>query len=526
MVLNKILGNFLEKIFKARRDFLNSTNNPKYEQRKILLEIIRNNEDSVFGKNFGFSKINSIDDFLKQVPITGYDFIKKYIDKEKKGESGQLTSKKVKMFALTSGTVSDVKYIPVTEDYINSYRAGTWIWISSLLVDHPRFFPKTLTVASPKREKETSAGIPCGSVSGLFHEEQSRIVKALYVSQYPMFEIPDPESKYYTLTKAAVENNVSHINTANPITILKICNMIKNNSEKIIKDIYDGTISTKIPNDLRSKIKTKPNKRRAKRLEKLLDKDMFKPEFIWPDLGLIGCWKGGTQYLFLERFPEHFGDVIIRDIGLLASEGRMTIPISDNTSSGILDIKNSFFEFIPEFEIQSKNPEVLRAEQLEKGENYFILLTTQSGLYRYNIKDLVKVTGFYNNTPELAFLNKGSQISSIVGEKISENQVINSYKKVKPNSNQEFFLFPELINEVPNYVFCSVFDIEDRFLDAFDKELRKRNIEYDSRRNSGRLGPISSKIISKQEFEDISGRNTGKAQFKFKYLRKELNLVK
>ncbi len=526
MVFNRRLSNFLEKIFKARRDFLNSTNDPKYEQRKILLKIIRNNEDSVFGKDYGFSKINSIGDFLKHVPITNYDFIKEYIDREKKGEAGQLTSKKVKMFALTSGTVSDVKSIPVTEDYINSYRAGTWIWISSLLIDHPRFFPKTLTIASPKREKETSAGIPCGSVSGLFHEEQSRIVKALYVSQYPMFEIPNPESKYYTLTKAAVENNVHHINTANPITILKICNIIKNNPGKLIKDIYDGTISAEIPKDLRSRIKTKSNKRRAKKLEELLNKDMFKPEFIWPDLGVIGCWRGGTQYLFLERFPEHFGDISVRDIGLLASEGRMTIPISDNTSSGILDIKNSFFEFIPESEIQNKNPQVLRTEQLEKGENYFILLTTQSGLYRYNIKDLVKVTGFYNNTPELAFLNKGSQISSIVGEKISEYQVINSYKKAKPNSNQEFFIFPELINEIPNYVFCSISNIEDRFLDDFDGELRKRNIEYDSRRKSGRLGPISSRTISKQEFDNITGKNTGKSQFKFKYLRKELNLVR
>src|SRR5262249_19085651 len=87
------------------------------------------------------------------------------------------------------------------------------------------------------------------------------------------------------------------------------------------------------------------------------------------------------------------------------------------------DIQSHYFEFLPEEEIDSARPTVLSADEVQESCRYFILLTTSYGLYRYNICDLVQVTGFYNRTPLVEFLSKGANYSNVTGEKLSEYQV-------------------------------------------------------------------------------------------------------
>ena len=96
---------------------------------------------------------------------------------------------------------------------------------------------------------------------------------------------------------------------------------------------------------------------------------------------------------YLNAYPEYFGDVPVRDVGLIASEGRMTIPIADGTPAGVLDIRHNIFEFIPAENIDDPMPETLLPHELQEGRDYFILLTTPGGLYRYNIHDKVRCRG-------------------------------------------------------------------------------------------------------------------------------------
>ena len=127
---------------------------------------------------------------------------------------------------------------------------------------------------------------------------------------------------------------------------------------------------------------------------------------------------------YLRGYPEVFGDRPVRDVGLIASEGRMTIPIEDGTPAGVLDIRHHYFEFIPEDQADRDEPETVEATDLIEGRNYFILLTTAGGLYRYQIHDLVRCVGFHGQAPLIEFLNKGAHFSSLTGEKLSEFQVV------------------------------------------------------------------------------------------------------
>ena len=128
--------------------------------------------------------------------------------------------------------------------------------------------------------------------------------------------------------------------------------------------------------------------------------------------------------VYLPQLRDLYGPTAIRDHGLSASEGRMTIPISDNTTAGVLDFYHHYFEFIPVAEHDSTNPTVLEAHELVEGEAYYIVLTTSGGLYRYDIHDVVRCVGFEGQAPLIEFLNKGRSFSSLTGEKLSEHQAI------------------------------------------------------------------------------------------------------
>ena len=109
-------------------------------------------------------------------------------------------------------------------------------------------------------------------------------------------------------------------------------------------------------------------KARARRLEAIVERTgRLLPKDYWPNLDFLANWTGGTMGAYLRGYPEFFGERPVRDVGLIASEGRMTIPIEDGTPAGILDIRHHYFEFIPEDQADREEPETVEATELIEG---------------------------------------------------------------------------------------------------------------------------------------------------------------
>jgi hypothetical protein len=213
----------------------------------------------------------------------------------------------------------------------------------------------------------------------------------------------------------------------------------------------------------------------------------------------LGNWTGGSMGAYLRLYPRYFGAMPVRDVGLIASEGRMTIPFADASPAGVLDVASHYCEFIPEAEADSPNPTVLGAHELEEGKNYFILLTTAYGLYRYDIHDLVRVTGFHNRTPLVEFLSKGTHVANITGEKLSEYHVTQAMVRTLHELDLTlgvYSLAPCWDDDLPYYgLFVEHGDVADpaaarRLAERLDALLKETNIEYASKRDSLRLGPV------------------------------------
>lgn len=493
--------------------FLQATKDARQTQRDVLKKLIALNGDSTFGRDHDFAGIRTVADFRSRLPIAHYDHFQPYIDQLKQGDPSALLGprNKLLMFTLTSGTTSGAKYIPITSQFMSDYRRGWRIWGVSAFDSHRSLYLlRIVQLASDYDQFRTDGGTPCGNISGLVTAMQNPMVRSMYAVPQAAMKIEDSESKYYTVLRTSlVDSRVGMVTTANPSTLIHLARLADAEKESLIRDIAEGTLTEKfaISSEIRRKLRRRlrPNLRRARELDAIVERTgHLYPKDFWPSLGLMAVWTGGSAGTYLATLPRFYGENIpVRDHGLSASEGRMTIPLETGTSSGVLDVNSHFFEFIPEEEMGSAAPTVLEAHELEEGRNYFILLTTASGLYRYDIHDVVRCTGFTGTTPLLEFLNKGAHISSITGEKISESQVVTAVRQCTEKNRLDLGHFTVVPSwgEPPQYRFL----VEGgslpspsagrQLVEETDSSLRALNPEYADKRKTGRLGPMTLELL-------------------------------
>ena len=497
---------FRNKLMRARQRFLDTARSSCRElQHSTLQSVLELNADSQFSKDYGLRPGMSVDEFRRAIPVSDYSLVAPYIERMKMGNHSALlgSANRLLMYAVTSGTTAESKLIPVTDRFVQDYRRSWQIWGACCHHDHTDLQMLFMVqVASSHRRYTAQDGTPCGNISGLVAAMQSVMVRALYSVPQEVIHLNDPLTKRDAAVRFAITDPwVGMLVTANPSTLLQMAEYAAENSESLIRDIHDGTISrAEDPSDRAIlKKRVRAMRRRARELERIAEEHgCLRLSECWSQLQALGVWSGGSAGAYIPQLKRTFGDLPVRDHGLHASEGRMTLPISDNTSSGLLEVETHFFEFIPTEEADSASPAVLEAHELQEGHEYLILLTTSSGLYRYNIRDVVRCTGFYGATPLLEFRHKGAHISSITGEKIAESQVVEAVRTACAETAVavEQYTLTSRWGQPPGYTLFirTTNDVSGEhtqcLAEAVDKHLRNGNIEYREKRETDRLDAI------------------------------------
>jgi hypothetical protein len=513
-IIRKILGRIAALPVRRRlAAFELATHAPKQVQEDLLRRIVAHQAGTDFGKQHRFDAIRTVADFRANLPVAGYEYFDPYIKRVTQGDFNALLADRViHMFALTSGTTATRKFIPVTAGYLADYKRGWNLWGLKAFRDHPEVRLRPIVQMSGDwQEFDTEAGIPCGSVSGLTASMQLRIIRWLYCVPASVGKVKDPAAKYYVALRLSLARRVGMIIAANPSTLVNMARAGDQEKETLVRDLFDGTLSDRfdVPVGVRASLQRRIKKRypdRARELEGIIRRTgTLYPKDYWPKDCIIGNWTGGSVGAYLRHFPKYFGATPVRDVGLIASEGRMTIPMADSTASGVLDITTHYFEFVPEKEMDSPRPTVLAAHELKEGQTYFILPTTGYGLYRYNIHDVVRCTGFHNQTPLVEFLSKGSHFANITGEKLSEYQVASAMTTALREldlSLTAYSLAPCWDDDQPYYgLFIERCDLTAReqglqLLGSLENRLQDINSEYAAKRASQRLGPMRLELIA------------------------------
>ena len=361
----------------------------------------------------------------------------------------------------------------------------------------------TLAVSSPAVEGFTPAGIPCGSMSGVTYQRLPALIRGQFAVPYAVALVKDPDVRYLLTMRFALASNVSSIATPNATTLLRLADVARTRTDDILRAIHDGTLGVDVPEfigvadaeealrSLRSACAPRPARARALTVGERAH-GYIRPRDAWPGLALIGCWLGGTAGRNAARLAELFGDVPKRDLGLIATEGRMTIPFEDESPFGSLALGDVFFEFVPDGDDGRSQDRPLLAHELETGGRYRVLLTGLNGLYRYDINDIVEAGARLEESVLVAFARKGRDVANITGEKLHMNQVsaaVGTVEAVLGVDVVQFRLIPDV--DALRYDLLVEGDLPihggEAFAKAFDEALIRLNVEYASKRKSSRL---------------------------------------
>jgi GH3 auxin-responsive promoter len=505
------------------RRFLADSRRAREFQHRALLRKIRRHADSDFGRDYGFSAIRCVEDFRRHVPVLTYEDHQPYIDRVLAGEVTALFAPgtRLRMFAMTSGTTGEPKRLPITDELFREYRAGWRLWGAGVYGDHPVLVRrKTLQLTSDWQQYQAPSGAPCGQISGLAAATRPKIANRIFLPPPAAGRIHDSAAKHYAALRFALESSrVGMIITANPSTLVELARRADHESESLLRDIHDGTLSCEVPADVRAALGRRIARRRplrARQLAGLIERHgALVPKYAWPGLEVLAVWTGGSVGVFLPQLAGLYGDTAVRDHGLSASEGRMSIPLADGTPAGILDFYHHYFEFIPAEEHGRENPTVLEAHELQEGRDYFILLTTSGGLYRYDIHDMVRCVGFRGAAPLVEFLNKGKSFSNVTGEKISEYQAIQAVEasfKVLGLPIDAFTLAP-VMEEKPRYVLLIEPHVHrgrgTELARLVQSRLEQVNEEYAEKCSSGRLLPVEVRPVPAGTWSNLRHEKTG-----------------
>jgi len=437
------------------------------DQENILKSLIKTGRITDFGKESGFAKVNSYEEFKQAVPIRDYEQMKPWVEKVKEGRHNVLWKGKPIYFAKTSGTTSGTKYIPITKDsipnHINTARNALLCYMAE--TGNTKFADGKLIFLSGSPVLERVGGIPTGRLSGIVNHH---VPKYLRTNQLPSFEtncIDDWETKLNKIVDETISQNMSLISGIPPWMQMYFDELIKRSGKKV------GELFPNFSVMVQGGVNFEPY--RAKLMESI-----------------------GRKVDTIELFPASEGFFAFQDSQ--DAEGLLL-----NSNSGI------FYEFVPAGEIANENPTRLSLKDVKVGENYAMIINSNAGLWGYNLGDTVK---FLSVDPyRLVVTGRTKHFISAFGEHVIGEEVEACMLKAAKEENvyvTEFTVAPFVSSDQGKSYHEWYVEFEEkpddiqRFASRLDQHLREKNVYYDDLIGGNILSPLKINTVRKNGFID------------------------
>ena len=514
----------------GRMSLARASRNPEKASARTLRKILNLAKNTAYGKEHHFGAIVKARKpeqlfrlYEKSVRASEYESFRPYVERHKHGEANVLIPGKPLMYATTSGTTSKPKWIPISQKYMKDvYDVMSHIWLDNFARVRPKFLSGGLVVSVAKVvEGYAEDGTIFGSVSGVTAKKIPSIIRKRFVTPPEVYDISDYTARYYVMMRLAIAHSVSYIVAPNPSTLLELIHNAEEYFDDYIEDIEKGSISEKfdVSPDIRSVLAgfTVPDPERANFLRRVKEKCGGKPQLKdwWPDMQLLSSWKCGNTAIAAEKVQQQLpAGCCYQELGYFASECRFGLVLDEGIDSTLFP-NYHYYEFIEENDLENPEPRFLRLHELEQGKRYCIYVTTFSGLYRYNMNDLVEVGGWNGKTPKIHMVQKVNGIVSITGEKLYEKQFIEAVHEAERQSGLKANFFIGFADpEEACYDFYYEFEKRkirrskaEAFTKIVDSQLMEMNIEYQSKRASHRLKEPKTFGLKRNSYDHFKRRS-------------------
>ncbi|NTW14495.1 MAG: GH3 auxin-responsive promoter family protein [Candidatus Moranbacteria bacterium] len=438
---------FLSTLISSRR-WNRATRNVAQVQKKVLLDIVRRNRSTAFGKEHGFGTVTTVEKYRDSVTPKPYEGFEPSIARIADGEIGVLTEEPVKLFEPSSGTSGGKKLIPYTGSLQKEFQAGIDPWINRLYRGHPgMFFGKAYWSIAPVADMDfTKGGLPVGFAtdSEYLGSLQRSVVETVMAVPKEVSLLRDVEAfRYVTALFLLATRDLALISVWHPSFLTLLFEVMELNVERLVRDVANGTIADdRVTNESRVILekKLRPDAKRADEIGRVFlsrkgkigtwknDRGKTLYEELWPKLRVVSCWGDAQAGHFFDRLRTYFPSTYCEPKGLIATEGFISFPVGEECGSA-LSLRSHFFEF-REVVGSDTAERILLAHELRKGRKYEVLLTTSGGFYRYDLGDIVEVSGFQAQCPVMRFVGKESSFVDVCGEKLSESEVTEVARRV------------------------------------------------------------------------------------------------
>lgn len=455
---------FAKKIYKSIQKW---ANNPIETQENVFKNLIKEASHTNFGKDHNFKTIKTHEDFVKQVPVRDYESIKKYVDKVVEGEKDVLWKGKPLYFAKTSGTTSGAKYIPITKEsmpyHVNAARNAILMYIHE--TGNTKFVNGKMIFLQGNPILKEKNGIQLGRLSGIVAHY---VPKYLQKNRMPSWEtncIEDWETKVDAIVEETLPENM--------------------------------TIISGIPSWVQMYF------------ERLQEKTGKKVGDVFKNFNLFIF--GGINY---EPYRAKFENLIGRKVDSIelypASEGFFAFQDKQNEKGMLLQLNSGmFYEFIKADEFFNENPKRITIAEVEKGVNYVIIISTNAGLWAYNIGDTVQFTSL--SPYRVIVSGRIKHFISAFGEHVIGKEVEQALKEAIESSEarvNEFTVAPQITPQsgLPYHEWFIEFEKEPenitKFTNKIDKALQEQNSYYLDLIKGKVLQPLKISKIDKNGFQN------------------------
>lgn len=441
---------------------------PEATQRKVFDNLIAGAKSTSFGKDHGFDKIDSYKSFAEQVPIRDYEELKPYVDRVVAGESDVLWPGKPLYFAKTSGTTSGAKYIPLTKEsmpyHIQAARNAILCYIHE--TGNADFVDGKMIFLQGSPEMEELNGIKIGRLSGIVAHY---VPGYLQKNRLPSWEtncIEDWEEKVDAIVQETSTQDMTVISGIPP-WVQMYFEKLQQNSGKKVGDLFKNFNL-----------------------------------FIY----------GGVNY---EPYRAKFEGLIGRKVDSIelfpASEGFFAFQDSQK-EKGMLLLLNSgiFYEFIEAASFFEENPKRLTIGEVKVGVDYVMIISTNAGLWAYNLGDTVQFTSL--KPYRVLVSGRIKHFISAFGEHVIGKEVEESMKNaisIFDFSITEFTVAPQVNppnNELPYHEWLIEFEKApnnmEELSEYLDLEMQKQNSYYLDLIEGKVLGPLRIKSLKPESFRE------------------------
>ncbi|MGL5683702.1 MAG: GH3 auxin-responsive promoter family protein [Marinifilaceae bacterium] len=457
-IVNTLLGLFTQSRLKQIEY---AKENPGTVQRNLLLQLLRDGETTEYGKRYNFSSIKSVDDYRKHVPIVKYEDISHDVTRVMNGENNIFWPEPIEWFAKSSGTTdAKSKFIPISSKAIEDchFRAGKDIIaiINNLYPDTRMFTGKTLALGGSSQVSVTNNNCKYGDLSAILITNSPFWANRLKTPDADIMLMAEWEEKLERICETTINQDVRCI-AGVPSWFLMLINRI---------------------------------------LEKTGKSNLHE---VWPNLEMF--IHGGVNFTpYREQYRRLLPDPKMKYLETYnASEGFFGIQDdpTDYSMSLMMDY-GVYYEFMPLSEMDKEFPTTLTIDEIVPGVNYALIITTNSGLWRYMIGDTVmfssikpfkfKITGrtklYINAFGEELIIDNAidglSKACARTGAEVTEYTVAPVFMETgKRGAHQWLIEFKKLPDSMQLFEEC------------LDTTLQEINSDYEAKRyRNMSLGPL------------------------------------